>query len=268
MNKLPTLSIIGGGRVGKTLGKLFVQKKVATLEYVINQTLSSAEAACRFIGAGTPTHDIQSINSDIILISVRDDAISSIVESIPAVTKDRIILHCSGAFGKEILLGARTSATSVAAVHPIKTFANPESAVKSFAQTPCIIDSDEDVKRSVTNLFLSIGGIPIHSSIQDRTLYHGGLVLACQNLVALAEASHDALIGSGLSQNETQLILQSLMNETLNNYFQLGTLSALTGPVIRGDLNTIAAHKNALEKIDAEHLYTSLTDFIRRKISL
>jgi predicted short-subunit dehydrogenase-like oxidoreductase (DUF2520 family) len=157
------------------------------------------------------------------------------------------IFHCSGATSSTIFTKAEEMGVKVASLHPAHSFANPKSSLQSFAGTACAIEGDIAATLGLSRLFEKIGAnlFPIDSD--KKSLYHASTVMACNNLVSLLELSKLMLNQSGVDSKVPHNPLQALVQQTLNNYFDTDAQSALTGPISRGDVNTIETHLTALD---------------------
>ena len=75
---LPTLNLIGAGRVGQTLARLWTQAGVFVVQDVLTTSMASAQGACDFIGAGTPAPSLGAMRSaDLWLIAITDAQIAT-----------------------------------------------------------------------------------------------------------------------------------------------------------------------------------------------
>lgn len=98
----------------------------------------------------------------------------------------------------------------------------------------------------MTPLFSTIGALPFTIESQRKVLYHASTVMACNYLVSLLETSQQLLSASGVASSKANP-LEPLIRQTLDNFFATNARSALTGPIARGDNNTVARHLAALD---------------------
>src|SRR5690606_13610867 len=130
--EMPQLAVIGAGRVGKALCRVWRQQSVFTIGDVLNRRAGSARAATSFIGAGRPIDDwAQLRRADVLMLSVPDDAITACVDKLKnskAVGPGTIVFHCSGSKPSSLLAPLEASGARVASVHPVKSFADPALA--------------------------------------------------------------------------------------------------------------------------------------------
>lgn len=254
ITKRPRLSCIGAGRTGSTLCYLLAQ--VIDLNQIINQTMQSAREAVAFIGHGeavaTELTDYKVLKpSDIWMISCPDDQIQTIGEALFAsgiLNPGNIVFHCSGALSTTIWAESVTTEIGIASLHPIHSFSDPSTSVNCFSGVHCAVEGDILATESLKALFEPIGAVLFKINKYKKPLYHASNVMACNYLVSLLELSQLMLAKAVVDEDETKHLLQPLIRQTLNNYFNLGAEKALTGPISRGDTDTVRSHLKALER--------------------
>jgi predicted short-subunit dehydrogenase-like oxidoreductase (DUF2520 family) len=94
--------------------------------------------------------------------------------------------------------------------------------------------------------FEAIGGHMVTILAEHKTLYHAAAVIASNYLVTLVDAALQAYEGAGVPREQALQMLQPLMNNTMDNIFRAGPEKALSGPIARGDLQTVEKQQNAL----------------------
>ena len=245
-----TISVIGCGRVGLVLATLMSRNKVLTIRHVLNRTIDQAKKSVGFIGEGIPTTSIAEVSpSDLYMITTPDDKIIESSEDLAKyhlISPSSIIFHCSGIMPSTDLSTLTSIGAHVASIHPVKSFADPQTAVATFKGTYCAIEGDNKSVELLTHIFEQIGGITFPVKTHAKALYHAALVMVCNNLVGLIALGEDIFKKSGIPENKISHIIEPLVKETVNNVFKIGVESALTGPIDRGDYKTIQKHIDAL----------------------
>ena len=244
---MTTLSCIGAGRLGKTICRLLADK--VSIQQIVNSNLSSSQRAVDFIGSGlaTPITDLQPAN--IWLIATPDSQIESAYKQLQAsgvLENKTIVFHCSGAIGASVLYSSNAD-IDVASVHPIHSFADPQKSLSHFPGCHCAIEGQPDAVEVLQTLFESIGALPFVIDSQHKALYHSATVMACNYLVSLMQTSQQILAVAGVDDRNGNP-LESLIRQTLDNYLDTNATSALTGPIARGDVKTVAGHLDALRQ--------------------
>jgi predicted short-subunit dehydrogenase-like oxidoreductase (DUF2520 family) len=272
----PTLNLVGAGHVGRVLGRLFAASGAFALQDVLTRSPASAQAAVAFIGAGQACTDVAQLRpAQVWLLAVSDDQIEPVAAQL-AQTHDlngAVVFHCSGAKASAALQAARGGGALVASVHPIRSFADPQQVAREFAGTFCGVEGDAAALALLGPAFEAIGArlVPIDGAA--KTVYHAAAVFASNYLTTVLDAALRAYQAAGIPEAVARELAQPLATETLANVFRLGPAAALSGPVARGDLATVARQEQALLDWDAAtgRLYGALvpptTDLARRKHS-
>jgi len=251
---MKTLTIIGAGRVGRTLAALWHQRGVFNIGAVLNRDAASARAAVAFIGAGHVAEEITAMApAEVWLIAVPDDGMVQAAQSIAGSGRWRagdVVFHCSGALASADLRAVVPPGVWVASVHPLKSFADPAAAVRTFAGTHCAAEGDAAALALLKPAFEAVGARIAEIDPRCKTLYHAASVLVCNNLTALMEAGLLCYEKAGLPRVTAAAMMQPLVRETVDNVFRLGTVKALTGPVARGDHAVVARQLDALRASD------------------
>ena len=270
----PTLNLVGAGHVGRVLGRLFATSGAFALQDVLTRSSASAQAAVAFMGAGHACADgVQLRPAHAWLLAVSDDQIEPVAAQL-AQTHDltgAVVFHCSGAKASAALQAVGAGGALVASVHPIRSFADPQQVAREFAGTFCGVEGDVAALALLGPAFETIGArlVPIDGAA--KTVYHAAAVFASNYLTTVLDAALRAYQAAGIPEAVARELAQPLATETLANVFRLGPAAALSGPVARGDLATVARQEQALLDWDEAtgRLYGALvpltTDLARRK---
>jgi len=250
-SQLPTIAIIGPGRVGTSIGILAAQAGYSVAA-VGGRRKADTLAAARRIGKDVCACDIAEAGqlARIILLCLPDDAIEQVCEKLALenkFTKGAIVVHCSGALSSDILSPARKYCQCyVASMHPLQTFPTVDAAVKIMKGTYCFYEGDERAITVVKHFATDIGWRPIQISSTSKTLYHAAAVMACNYLVALMDSALVLAEKAGIDRTIAWSAIEPLVATTLNNITEMGTINSLTGPIARGDVKTVRRHLQEL----------------------
>ncbi len=229
---------------------------MALVAGVLNRTHASAEDAVAFIGAGQALAAYDTLpKSDIYLIGTPDDGIAQTCERLAAsglIDKTTIVFHCSGALSSGYLQAARACGAAVASIHPIRSFAHPDTAVQQFKGTYCGVEGDARALDVLQPLFRAIGAEIVAIDGERKVLYHSAAVVASNYLVTLLDTARQLYVAAGVDPQAALAMLAPLTRGTLENVLQLGPEAALTGPVARGDMETVARQQSALDALRPE----------------
>jgi predicted short-subunit dehydrogenase-like oxidoreductase (DUF2520 family) len=188
-----------------------------------------------------------------VFLTVPDGAIASLAGELGAagdVPKTVAFVHCSGALGLSVL-GALGAQHPIGSFHPLQSFPEPR-APEAFQGSLVGIDaSGEALRRRLERLARDLGAKPRRVDEPDRVVYHAAAVFASNYLVALAAEAVDLLGTIGWSEREATEGLVPLMKGALAEVARRGPSAALTGPIRRGDVETVTRHLEALARLDS-----------------
>jgi predicted short-subunit dehydrogenase-like oxidoreductase (DUF2520 family) len=213
------VAILGPGRLGRSLSIL----------------LEEAGHELSTWRRGEPVPD-----ADVLWITVRDDAIEDVARIVPSTP---ILLHSSGALSHEILRAGDAS-RRVGSLHPIQTFAGPESGLPDLRGVFAALSGDPEALEAADLLARSMGMRPVVVE-GSRPLYHVACVLAGNFTALLLHEAARLLEACGPSPELAREMLLPLARQALANAAR-GGVGSLTGPHARADLRTLAAHREAL----------------------
>ncbi len=265
-NFKPSLNIVGCGRVGRVLGRLFAQQNGLLVQDVLTRSSASAGDAVAFIGAGRACSEITELRiADITLLGVPDDQIAASCAALAAsglLNENSVVFHCSGALSSDALSAARARGAAVASVHPVRSFADAETVAQNFPGTFCGVEGDARALQLLQPALLAIGARLVPIDAGAKTLYHAASVFASNYLTTIVDTALRAYIAAGIAPDLARQMAQPLIAESIANIFKLGPEQALTGPIARGDLTTVAKQQAAVAAWDstAGTLYEALAD--------
>lgn len=244
MVELSSLNVIGCGRLGQAIAKLLVTHGVTKHVYVCNRSRVSGERAVTVIGRGTACESVPEMPpSDLWLLSCGDQEIGTVAQCLAesgTLSPRSVVFHCSGILSSEVLAPLRARGALVGSVHPVRSFADADLAVREFAGTYCAIEGDLEAVRVLETLFTKVGGRAFTISSDAKMLCHAGHVFASNYLVALLECSRRLYAAAGVPEDLAVQIMQPLVHGTLQNVSRLGHAQALTGPIARGESGVVA----------------------------
>ena len=252
------ISIIGCGAVGKTLA-MALRRAGYSIAALASRSRASAETAASLAGEGAITTPADAARSgDIVFITTPDSAIESVCWEIAASGAFRpgqVVLHCSGALTDEVLRAAREAGAATGALHPLQTFAKPEEAAGMMGETAFFFQGGDQAASAAEALTAARGGRMFRIPAEGKPLYHAASAIASNYLVALADAATELMQRAGMEGGEKAAIdaLMPLIRGAVNNLSKVGLTNALTGPIARGDADTVRGHVEALER-SAPHL--------------
>jgi predicted short-subunit dehydrogenase-like oxidoreductase (DUF2520 family) len=251
------INIIGAGRLGKNLARALVTQHNVDL-VVCNSHLESSKIAAKAIGYGYAVANLAELPpADITFITTPDDEIQFIIEQLLQMHRPaHIISHCSGVYSSQLLKPLQNQNHQIVSIHPLKAFRSNHIEDNAFSQCDCVIEGDSLAVETLSRLFTTMNANILTINAAKKHIYHAAAVMASNYIVTLAACARTLMQQSGLTPTEAQQITQNLMQQSLNNLKQTTDVkNALTGPLARGDIKTIATHLSAITEPNILELY-------------
>jgi predicted short-subunit dehydrogenase-like oxidoreductase (DUF2520 family) len=248
------LNVVGAGRAGRTLARVFAQSGAFAIGDVFDQAHAAAADAVAFIGSGRAVSQMSDMRAAAVwMVTPPDDMIVGCGKALAAsglLKAGNVVFHCSGALLSRDLAAAVGDKAAVASVHPLKSFADPLAAAQTFDSTYCAAEGDAAALAVLKPAFQRGGGRVAEIDPAFKTIYHAASVIVCNYLTALMEVGLRSYEKSGFKRGDALELMEPLVRETLDNVFRLGTIDALTGPIARGDHAVVARQVDALNAWD------------------
>ena len=260
---LQQINIIGCGRLGRGLAKLWSDSRTTIIGGICNRTLASGQDAHNFIQAGTAVDRIEQLpEAHFWLIATADGDISPIAKTLASHSRlapGNIVFHCSGSLSAKILEPLSEQGLHTASVHPIHSFADPLHSQQSFSGSYCAMEGHPNALADLEWLFAGIGGNTFRldnsrNSTDQKALYHAATAMASNHLVTLLNSALDMLQHAGIERSKARELLAPIVAQTADNVHRHDCVTALTGPVARGDKDTIERHLAAIQQHTPELL--------------
>jgi predicted short-subunit dehydrogenase-like oxidoreductase (DUF2520 family) len=156
-----------------------------------------------------------------------------------AIREGQFVCHTSGRHGLAVLDAATAIGARPLAMHPAMTFTGTAVDLDRLAGTVFGMTAGEADRAELESLVTDLRGVPMWVPEDKRTLYHAGLAHGANHLVTLVAQAMELLAASGAE--DPAATLRPLLSAALDNALTSGD-AALTGPIVRGDVNTVRAH--------------------------
>lgn len=244
-----TISFIGAGKVGTSLGLYFKNKQINVLGYY-SRSFESAKKANQLTGSRAFKDLSQALEADIVMITTNDDAISQVANTISSLANtytDKVFAHTSGALTSSALEALQTDQSHVVSLHPVQAFTAICSSVAQLKNTVFSIEGDPKAIPIIEALLTQCGNRFFILDQDQKPLYHASACVLSNYLVTLLSYGFSMLDHIGLPQDLAAQSFFPLIEATLANVKAFGPSEALTGPIARGDLGTIQAHLGAFD---------------------
>ncbi|MCO6500088.1 MAG: DUF2520 domain-containing protein [Vicingus serpentipes] len=248
------MSIIGSGNVANHLGKAFYQKRL-TIKQVYSQSIENATVLAQQINA-TPIANLDAIkpDADCYIISIKDDAIESVLEHFPF--KNKLIAHTAGGLSIEVF--KKYGFTNYGVFYPLQTFSKNKKL--DLSAVPFCIEANNELNQNLLTQLaqqLSNSIYPIDS--EQRKTLHVAAVFACNFPNYLYHIAEKITAQQNMDFN----ILKPLIQETAEKIITHSPSDTQTGPAIRNDQEIIKNHIQMLADFkDYQDIYQLLTNSI------
>jgi predicted short-subunit dehydrogenase-like oxidoreductase (DUF2520 family) len=237
------VGVIGAGRVGAVLAAALREcgYEISAVAAESDASLSRAETLLPGVPTMKPTAVARSC--DLLLLTVPDDMLDNVVRMLTAsgaLRAEQYVAHTSGRHGLEVLRPAVDLGAHGMALHPAMTFTGTAKDLPRLVDCAFgVTAEDPNAVALAERLVEELQGRLVWVPEDKRTIYHAGLAHGANHLVTLVAQSMDLLRESGAT--DPAATLRPLLTAALDNALNMGD-AALTGPVVRGDVETVRAH--------------------------
>jgi predicted short-subunit dehydrogenase-like oxidoreductase (DUF2520 family) len=196
---------------------------------------------------------------EVILLAVRDGAVTTAALDLAGggqVTAAHTVLHLSGMMDERVLAPLRPTGAALGCLHPLQAITQPERAPDRLRGALAALTGDARAVETGAALARSMGMRPVVLAGTAKPRYHAAAAIASNYLVVLAAVAERLMTEAGLPQAEARAGIAALMEGTVANVRAEGP-AALTGPIVRGDLETVRTHLAVLPP-DLQNTYRML----------
>ena len=258
-------AIIGAGRLGASLALALRTRGQSLTGFTAGSSAGLARAQAWLGVPGVPTlADLVETRPDLYVICVPDGAVAGVAAALATelgagrgIAAGTVVAHTSGATSIAALQACAEAGTATLVFHPLQTFPEPLSASTRFAGAGVALTPGpvrpEAAGATGMRLAETLGMRPFFLVDDKRGLYHAAATVACNYLVTLEHAANELFVEAGVPERVSLSLFLPLVTATLENLATRGSVEALTGPLSRGDVATVATHLQALAA-DAPHL--------------
>ena len=248
------VAILGAGRMGQGLA-LALQRSHRPV-FLISRTMHRVVAPLRLHQGGRPAAVREAA---VVLLAVPDRAIAPVAAEIAgegAIQSHHAVLHLSGLLDRSALAPLALTGAALGSFHPLQTVSDPASAPERLRGAFAGIEGDDRALEAGRELAIALGMTPVVIPPEAKPAYHAGAAIAANYTVVLAAVAERLATSAGVSSDVARRLYLPLIRGAVAN-LDIGPAAALTGPVRRGDAETVAAHLQALSHEDRE-LYLHL----------
>ena len=242
MRAMTRIGVVGAGRVGAVLAAALREAghEIAAVAGESHASRTRIDTLLPGVRVDKPT--AVSRACDLLLLTVPDDMLSNVVTMLAAsgaIREGQYVVHTSGKHGLAVLQPAADAGAHVLAMHPAMTFTGTDVDLARLAGCVYGVTANPDTEDLAAKLVADLRGRLLRVAEDRRALYHAGLAHGANHLVTLVSQAMDLLRDSGA--DDPAATLRPLLTAALDNALEYGS-AALTGPIVRGDVETVRAH--------------------------
>jgi predicted short-subunit dehydrogenase-like oxidoreductase (DUF2520 family) len=254
MKAKPGIAIVGAGSLATALAVSLRGSDYKIEEVIARErgaSLLRARALARKTGARAVVITDADIAERIVWFCVPDSAIEQAARVLSQKVdwKNKIALHSSGALTSDELSVLRKRGAAVASVHPLMTFVHGSQA--SLAGVPFAIEGDAAAVRVGRRIVKDLKGSPYLIQKKNKVAYHAWATFVSPLFTALLATAEQVAVAAGVSAHEARKRALPILRQTLANYASSGAAAGFSGPIIRGDVQTVLRHLRVLREIPA-----------------
>jgi predicted short-subunit dehydrogenase-like oxidoreductase (DUF2520 family) len=244
----PRVAIVGAGNLGSVLALALLRAGYA-IEAVVarsrGESRTRAHGLAKQVGARAVT-DLSTVCAALIWFCVPDSEIARSARSLAGKVgwRGRVALHSSGALTSDELVVLRRRGAAVASVHPLMTFVR--GSRPSLAGVPFALEGDAAAVRVARRLVRDLGGRAYPIAKKEKAAYHAWGTFASPLFTALLATSERVAGLARVTRKAARQRMIPILLQTLANYAAFGAAGAFSGPLVRGDVDTVTRHLRAL----------------------
>lgn len=242
------IAIIGAGKIASSLTAAL--KRNHSIDIVVSRNLNSARLLAKRNSIQRYSDDIQDISpaSNMFLLTVPDDQIKIVAQQISKLKinfNKKYFIHFSGSESSELLKSIKLKGGKTGSLHIMQTFSSKR--VVDLKNCYSAVEADDvNLKDRIFTVAKSIKLKPFEIKSENKIAYHLSGVFASNFLIGNYFTAQKIYI-PGDKRLDLYDILNPIIEKTLNNISQAGTVETLSGPVERGDINTVQNHLRELK---------------------
>src|SRR3954466_2475985 len=258
----PTITLIGAGNLAPAPGPALKAPGYQIDFVAARETASSRRRAAmlaRLLEARTLSLSDAGPSSDIVWICHTDDALAETATLLArkAGWSGKIVLHSSGALSSDVLAPLKRKGASTASLHPMMTFV--PGATPRMEEVPFAVEGDARAVSVARRIVRDPGAESFAIKKAAKPLYHALGSFSSPMIVAALVTAERVGRSAGLTASQTRRVMAPILRQTLKNYAERGAAAAFSGPIKRGDINTVLRHLKELKRVPgASEVYRAL----------
>jgi len=255
-----SIGFIGASRLGASVAAALHRADYRVVA-VSSRSASSADSFAERVPGCAPVASSQDVAdiADAVFITTPDGVITPASREVDW-RSEQAVVHCSGARPVSDLASAHESGARIGGLHPLQTFPTRDSADLIPGASAAVGSDDPILLDWLQKVAYVIGMKPFTIKEEHRAVYHASAVMACGLVASLVGLAAEVWAEMGVSRADALTALRPLTAATVEAVGREGLPEAITGPAVRGDVETIRMHLDAMRHLppNLSHAYTAL----------
>jgi predicted short-subunit dehydrogenase-like oxidoreductase (DUF2520 family) len=263
MKAKPAIAIVGAGNLANALA-VSLRQAGYKIERVIARSrrgsLKKAHKLAREVGAQA-TVSPQKAHAEVVWFCVPDAEVAHAAQALESKNdwREKIALHSSGALTSDELGALRRRGAAVASVHPLMTFVR--GSRPSLVKVPFAVEGDGVAVKLARRIVNDLGGRAYPIRKADKAAYHAWGTFASPMFTALLATTEQVAAIAGVNRRQAHRRMIPILLQTLANYAASDAARAFSGPIVRGDADTVKRHLRVLRRVPAaREVYSALAN--------
>lgn len=251
------IGFVGAGRAGCSLGKYFAMK-AAQADVTVTGYNSIVEEEARWAAEFTGSSMFERIEdviaaSDAIILSTPDGAIKKVWDTIDKKNlTGKMICHLSGSLSSDVFSGIDTYGGYAISIHPMFAFSNKDSVYQQLDSVSFTLEGHPYAVNAWKQQLHALGNHSVVIDQAKKPKYHAAASILSNQVIAVLATGYELLTECGFSEKDARTFSAALVRDNVEHVIADGCVSALTGPIERGDVGTVQKHLQELNDTQKE----------------
>jgi len=255
------IAVVGSGRLGSALAVLLSRYGFREVRaYDRNSDKQQILQQWPDVSITAPA-DLQAAvtGADLVFLAVQDRYIAGLASDIAECLRGvdlqgRFFAHLSGSLTSAELQPLAAAGGFTCSLHPLQSLAEVEGAVAGLAGSYFSFEGDPEALPTAEFVVAVLNGHLVQLKAEDKVLYHAAAVVSSNFFIVLEEMAISLMTGTGVDRETARKMLLPLIRGSFENLERVDPVAALTGPIVRGDDQTVASHLAALQEKSPDYL--------------
>jgi len=244
----PMVAIVGAGNLATALA-LSLKEAGYSIEAIIARREGKSLTRAKILATRIGTRAVigaHELSAQVLWLCVPDAAITRASSSLSGCFQGKVALHSSGALASDELEPFRKNGVDVASVHPMMTFV--KRSRPSLAGVPFALEGDFAAVRTARRIVRDLGAKPFAITKRQKAAYHAWGTFASPLLTALLATTEEVAGLAGVNTAAARRRMLPILRQTVENYGLFGPAAGFSGPIVRGDVETVRRHLEILRR--------------------